>query len=634
MVQQAFIALAKLSAAASVLGLVLLLLRALLKGRLPRWVFYAAWGLVLVRLLLPFSLPSSFSVYNLVPSLPIAAGQVTVPFPTLQPTPSVPEATANTASSQTDTPETVYTVAPAAVPLVVLLSTVWLCGLVTLVGYSLLCYGYTRWRIGRGEPLEQLPLGRRTIPVVRCGLFAGPVVCGLVRPVIALPHTLDESVRTQVLAHELTHVRRWDNLWQGLFTLAVYLHWMNPFCWLFHRYFLEDMEVSCDQWVCREGNARSYAAALVELAEQNRNQLAGGFLAFGESFLTQRVRAVLRRSTTSLRLVLLAGAVGVGLVLVFLTNPVPSVASPSAPAIAVSPVTPATSQAITPPAQSAESSLSAPSQSSSLPFQQSSSDSTSSPAPPTQPAMTYREDNPPCLQIDLAKIETATLIDKDMRVALRIPKREVTEIVTALNAILPQQVDNPRYDTDRLRMLQLRMTDGSKYEYYLYSDALVCGDQVFRAEDTVWELYWLLPKSGSFGAMDWGPAMAEWLGYMNPLRIHQVTLTAGEGRWERTTQTSQAAREDILWLAEQLCGLSFGSGWQSDKAMAIEDHPAVTIEMDFLDSSDRYTLTLFETTHLLRIETVSIDYALHYQLEEQQYERLLINLKNRGLLPS
>ena len=50
-----FLRLVNMSLAASVLGAAVLLLRALLKGRLPRWTFCLLWGLVLVRLLVPCS---------------------------------------------------------------------------------------------------------------------------------------------------------------------------------------------------------------------------------------------------------------------------------------------------------------------------------------------------------------------------------------------------------------------------------------------------------------------------------------------------------------------------------------------------------------------------------------------------
>lgn len=50
-----------------------------------------------------------------------------------------------------------------------------------------------------------------------------------------------------VVTHELTHIRRHDNLWKALATLALYLHWFNPLVWLFYRWYVTDMEASCDE---------------------------------------------------------------------------------------------------------------------------------------------------------------------------------------------------------------------------------------------------------------------------------------------------------------------------------------------------------------------------------------------------
>ena len=63
-----FLSVLNASLAALPLMLALLLLRAAFKKRLPRRLFYAAWALVLLRLLIPFSLPSGFSFYNLFPA--------------------------------------------------------------------------------------------------------------------------------------------------------------------------------------------------------------------------------------------------------------------------------------------------------------------------------------------------------------------------------------------------------------------------------------------------------------------------------------------------------------------------------------------------------------------------------------
>jgi hypothetical protein len=71
-----------MSLTAAAIGLVVLLLRLVSGGRLPAKVRYALWGLVLLRLVLPFSFPSFLSFYNAVgrlflPVVSVPAGALT-----------------------------------------------------------------------------------------------------------------------------------------------------------------------------------------------------------------------------------------------------------------------------------------------------------------------------------------------------------------------------------------------------------------------------------------------------------------------------------------------------------------------------------------------------------------------------
>jgi len=55
----------QMSFAGAVMILAITVIRALAINRLPKKTFLALWGIAVVRLLLPFSFPSAFSVYSL-----------------------------------------------------------------------------------------------------------------------------------------------------------------------------------------------------------------------------------------------------------------------------------------------------------------------------------------------------------------------------------------------------------------------------------------------------------------------------------------------------------------------------------------------------------------------------------------
>ena len=61
---QIFLRALEISLTAAIAAALILLVRLILAKRIPRRASYALWGLVLVRLLLPVSLPSPTSLYN------------------------------------------------------------------------------------------------------------------------------------------------------------------------------------------------------------------------------------------------------------------------------------------------------------------------------------------------------------------------------------------------------------------------------------------------------------------------------------------------------------------------------------------------------------------------------------------
>lgn len=86
----------------------------------------------------------------------------------------------------------------------------------------------------------------------------------LILPAGLLP-LLDPAQRAAVLAHELSHLRRWDPWVRWLELIACGIYWWHPFLSWFRRKLREAEEECCDMWVvAATGTRRSYATALVE----------------------------------------------------------------------------------------------------------------------------------------------------------------------------------------------------------------------------------------------------------------------------------------------------------------------------------------------------------------------------------
>ena len=252
----------------SALILLVLALRLGLQRHLPRKLFPALWCAAAVRLLLPVSIPTCLSIWNLFErtSASAAAGTISrtlLPFPDL--TDGVAIASAPSASAR---------VSPV--------SLVWLAGTVLLAAYvSIGCIFMVRgFRSARIAPCPSmdvlLDLFRfRKSPRIRAtSSRRAPLTFGVLRPVILLPEGLaaeSEPFRL-VLAHELAHVKRRDCVRKLLFTVCLCLYWWNPLVWCMVILAGHDMELACDEAVLRAlgpGCRKAYALTLLSMAARS-----------------------------------------------------------------------------------------------------------------------------------------------------------------------------------------------------------------------------------------------------------------------------------------------------------------------------------------------------------------------------
>lgn len=119
---------------------------------------------------------------------------------------------------------------------------------------------------------------RKPIDVRLSNSNSGPLIIGLLRPVIILPQNFSAnySYKQQyyALAHELAHFKRGD-LWVSLTGLVFKaLNWPNPLIYVAAKRFRADQEAACDAFVVRRlGGTQfirdGYAETLVHAARQS-----------------------------------------------------------------------------------------------------------------------------------------------------------------------------------------------------------------------------------------------------------------------------------------------------------------------------------------------------------------------------
>ena len=131
-------------------------------------------------------------------------------------------------------------------------------------------------------------------PVVVLPGLPSPMVCGVLRPVLALP--AEEGLDDHVLLHELLHIKYFDALQNAFWSLCRALHWCNPVIqWMLNRVG-NDQEALCDQRVLErlEGEERRrYGIALLAMANDRYPRAPGTTsISNGGRNISRRIEAI------------------------------------------------------------------------------------------------------------------------------------------------------------------------------------------------------------------------------------------------------------------------------------------------------------------------------------------------------
>lgn len=209
---------------------------------------HALWLTASVKFLIPFSL--LVSAGRIVEWHPVPRSTSHAAF---QQVTATVLATADRVMPMVQVPE-LLTPAPRTSVLPLLLFAVWGLGALAILLSWTMRWLRVRRMVLAAEALEM----EAPIPVLSTSEAMEPGVFGIFRPVLLLPrgiaaHLSPEQWRA-ILAHELCHVRRRDNLAAALHMLVEALFWFHPLVWWIGSRLIEERERACDEEVLRHGN--------------------------------------------------------------------------------------------------------------------------------------------------------------------------------------------------------------------------------------------------------------------------------------------------------------------------------------------------------------------------------------------
>ncbi len=264
-----------------------IIVRALLQ-KSPMYFRKILWGFVGLRLVIPFSFKSAFSLvpHEVPQTADRVAGQV------------VATTDLEQGLSFTD-----------VVPFL------W-----TAVGMGFLIYGIISYIRLRLKIIDgTLVKGN----VYQSERIHSPFVCGFIKPRIYVPYGLDEVTQNCVLKHEETHIKCADHIIKAFGFVVLCIHWFNPLVWISYFLLCKDIELSCDENVIKKYDdvqCKQYAKALLELGV-NKVKLTACPIAFGEVSIKKRIKSVVSYKKASKILVIASLCVCIGVSLCFMTEP-------------------------------------------------------------------------------------------------------------------------------------------------------------------------------------------------------------------------------------------------------------------------------------------------------------------------
>jgi len=268
---------------ASVLIGFILLVQWILRNKLSgRWR-YALWLLLIVRMLLPFSIESKLSIFNLIPltEKPVVSTYAENPRQ-LQSLPQADYRIPVSTVAQSHSVEN--TQSRPGLSSVQVLTIIWFLG-VCIMAISTFFGNLKLWRqLRRYHPVtdkkilnqfERCKLEMHVsqdVELAQLKHIRVPALYGILKPKILLPDKVAASFKmtdlTNIFYHELAHLKRRDIFVAWITTLLQIFHWFNPVIWFAFFRIRMDRELACDELTLKHvgiQDSREYGRTLLSL---------------------------------------------------------------------------------------------------------------------------------------------------------------------------------------------------------------------------------------------------------------------------------------------------------------------------------------------------------------------------------
>ncbi|MBQ7248129.1 MAG: M56 family metallopeptidase [Lachnospiraceae bacterium] len=299
---------------------VILVLRQIFR-HVPKKYFVLLWGLVAVRLLIPFHIESQFS---LIPATNVVFVDVYETDKHIVETdidnldgddmPVFLESSSNAGETGSG----------ISSKIVYYSAYVWAFGTLGLTVYAFADFLRIKRKVavsvGEGDGIRI------------CDYIETSFILGVFKPVIYLPSNLPASDKEHILAHERAHLKRGDHIIKPLAFLVLALFWVNPLIWVAYFVLCYDIEYACDEYVLVNNSGiskRDYAKVLLHSCIPSRIHFSIP-LSFSQPGVRHRIKRIINQKKPAVITSALLLIIGILAAICFLTDPVKGSSNDSA----------------------------------------------------------------------------------------------------------------------------------------------------------------------------------------------------------------------------------------------------------------------------------------------------------------
>lgn len=278
MVPWILIAIFNMSIAGSVIIILALVARLFLK-RLPKSYSDILWGIVCLRLIIPFGI-NFYGIINFLKGEKV--GNI------ISRTEYIPQSIGIFFRNDR-TPNTSLTTL-----IMMFLFFIWFMGFIGIALYEIFAYGNARKRLSTAIKIKD--------NVYETDQISTPFIFGLIHPKIYIPLELTKTELKYVLCHELTHIKRKDYIVKFLECMILAFHWFNPLVWIAFKYMSLDMEMRCDEKVMDNlgDEVRKEYAEIIFNFSKTKIKVTRSMLTFGASDTRIRIGNILNKKKISI----------------------------------------------------------------------------------------------------------------------------------------------------------------------------------------------------------------------------------------------------------------------------------------------------------------------------------------------